>query len=327
MSLPPPKMVFLLPAKAAELDRIRQYDPDVDITMFTTGVMVWTLQTYIRLRDAGIPVELAAEPPARGIAFVHADSYNWLLGKMLPESDLHIVAMRADCNPNPGADSEIVQNLYGADGRRSHYVPLWPQPGLEVRDPARGTKLAIATFKGFVESMHPYLGTSDWVHALAGMGIHWQPQQTRFVTQFVVNATTDWHDYHSVDAIVALRPDLTSNYPGKPASKLINAWRAGVPAILGTEIAYRELRRTNLDFMEVATPADAVAALNHLRRSPETYSAMVANGEERALEFSVSSVVQYWARFIESVLGSFDNPAVTRARQEKARRRPLPARS
>jgi hypothetical protein len=322
MALVPPKVTFMVPAKAAELDRLRGLDPDADVPMFSTGVLAWTVQTYIRLRDAGYPVELAAAPPARGIALVHADSYNWLLTTITPESDLHIVAIRADCNANAGADSEIVQNGHGADGRRIHHIPFWPQPGLIARDPARGARLEVATFKGFVESMHASLCAPEWEHALARIGVRWQAQETRFVSQFVVNVKTDWHDYEAIDAIVALRPDLSNDYPGKPASKLINAWRAGVPAVLGPEIAYRELRQTNLDFAEVTSSADALAALDSLRRSPDTYRAMVANGLERARQFSVAMVVEQWVRFIDSVLADFDEPAQARSRRENARRRP-----
>jgi hypothetical protein len=321
MSLPSPKIVFLLPAKAAELDRLREYHPDIHIPLFATGVMVWTVQTYIRLRDAGFPVELASVPPTRGIALVHADFGNWLLRTATPESDLHVVVMRADRGASANVDSEIVQNRHSADGRRAYYIQHWPQPGLKPRDPARGSHLTVATFKGHVSSMHPYLRTSDWDDDLARIGIRWRAQNTEFVSSFVVKGTTDWHDYESIDAIVGLRPDRVDDYPNKPASKLVNAWHAGVPAILGPEIAYRELRRTNLDFIEVASPSAAVRALENLRRSPETYRAMIANGCERARQFSVDSVVEEWGHFIEFVLKDFDTPTATRARRENAIRR------
>lgn len=54
----------------------------------------------------------------------------------------------------------------------------------------------------------------------------------------------DWRDYSSVDVVLAARdahPDLLLT---KPASKLVNAWLAGCPALLGPEPAFQDLRRS-----------------------------------------------------------------------------------
>lgn len=71
----------------------------------------------------------------------------------------------------------------------------------------------------------------------------------RFVSRF----QGEWHDYQHVDAVLAIRDCPPVVLATKPASKLINAWKAGVPALLGPEPAYRELRTSPLDFLEAAS--------------------------------------------------------------------------
>src|SRR5436309_1927650 len=80
--------------------------------------------------------------------------------------------------------------------------------------------------------------------------------------------------------VLAVRPEGRST--NKPASKLVNAWLAGVPALLGPEIAYRELRRSELDYCEVSSLAEAQAAVDRLLGDPGLYNAMVENGRARA---------------------------------------------
>jgi hypothetical protein len=81
----------------------------------------------------------------------------------------------------------------------------------------------------------------------------------------------------------------------KPASKLTNAWAAGVPAILSPELPYRELRRSSLDYLEARSGAEALEAIDRLVSDPALYSAMVANGLERAREFHSDCLTGRWA--------------------------------
>ena len=68
----------------------------------------------------------------------------------------------------------------------------------------------------------------------------------------------------------------------KPASKLVNAWAAGVPAMLGPEPAYRELRSSPLDFLETPAAEAVLDAIDRLRGEPGLYAAMAENGLRRA---------------------------------------------
>jgi hypothetical protein len=83
-------------------------------------------------------------------------------------------------------------------------------------------------------------------------------------------------------------------HTGKPGTKLYNAWLAGVPAVLGPEPAFRELRRHELDYLEVTSVEEALAAIDRLRSDPALYRAMVDHGRERARDFSVEAILDRW---------------------------------
>lgn len=63
----------------------------------------------------------------------------------------------------------------------------------------------------------------------------------------------DWRDYREADVVVAVRPFDSSLHAAKPPSKLINAWLAGVPALLGAEAA-RSFRRSGAVRSRTAGP-------------------------------------------------------------------------
>jgi hypothetical protein len=120
----------------------------------------------------------------------------------------------------------------------------------------------------------------------------------------------EWHDYRQVDAILAIRPVATADWTSKeiasvfsqqrkPASKLYNAWLAGVPAILSPEIAYQDLRQSPLDYLEAATIPEAMTALAGLQRDPARRRAMRDNGRLRAREFTAERTTAEWRSILE----------------------------
>jgi hypothetical protein len=284
--------VFYLPDQH-EVAKLTSADMDRDWQIFSTGVQVWIGQTYLRLSAAGYPVSLQSVPPERGIVVVHADHAPRLFADRRLLSTLTVIVVRADRPPQPYADAEIVQNMQSATGH-AHYVQHWPQPGLISRDLARGDAVRNIAFKGSVGEMADGFKGTDWTDALAAEGMAWRADAAQW-TGNGVSYQMHWHDYHDIDAIVALRRDTSHMHVRKPASKLINAWLAGVPAILGPEVAYRELGRPGSDYLEAASPAEAFRALCHLKNSPELYRQLVLNGQRRALEVNAKAVTDRWA--------------------------------
>ena len=292
-------VVFVLRGEA-DLAALEELDPERVPDEFRRGERAWILQTYLHLRRAGHPVRLAASPPAAGLAIFHAKQKREVF-RLTTSPDVLLVAVRGDLRPVRSAAYEIVQCRRSQDGRRTFAVPHWTQPGLRPRDPARGARLERIAFKGFAENLHPALRGEAWRRALGVRGLTWVEDATGFLATGAL-APLAWEVYTDVDAVMALRPRPVGQGRDKPASKLVNAWLAGVPAILGAEPAFRDLRRSELDYLEVATPEEALAALDRLRGEPGLYRAMVDNGRERVREFSREALVARWAELLFEVL-------------------------
>ncbi|MBW8873366.1 MAG: glycosyltransferase family 1 protein [Acidobacteria bacterium] len=309
------RVTFFLDALDAEddeedLDGLRRLDPDRDWRSFQRGEQVWVLQTYLRLARAGRPVELAAAPPGEGLIVFHAKQARALRRQRHLLGDAVLVAARADNRQPLIADFEIVQNGRFADGRRRFHVPHWPQPGLLPRDPARGTAIRRLVYKGFDGNLHPDFRGPEWRELLAARGIEWVVDAARFAGRDTDSQALDWPDFRAADLVLAVRPEGRST--NKPASKLVNAWLAGVPALLGPEIAYRELRRSELDYFEISSLAEARSAVDRLLGDPGLYEAMVENGRARAAEFTAEALLPRWETLLFETIPALVPPRWSR---------------
>src|SRR5262249_29736407 len=147
----------------------------------------------------------------------------------------------------------IVQSNVKPDSDRRRFVPLWPQPGLLPRDPARGERVETVAYFGREGALPPWFREPLFVNELAQCGVRFEIRHDA------------WHDYREVDLVLAYRLETPSMLEVKPATKLYNAWLAGVPALLGEEPAYRALRQSDLDYVPVASAGEAVAAVRALK--------------------------------------------------------------
>ncbi len=286
---------FYLPERQAlnGLDPLT-IDPDRDWSVFGTGVYVWILQTFVRLRLAGCPVSLVDTAPASGIVVVHADYVERLLSEARSPADLTIVSAQADRRRRHWlADFSIVQNA-GDANRTSFFIPSWLQPGLVPRLADRGTRVENIAYFGNIKGLHPELTSPGWAATLRAHGMRWDARTITFGGNDQYYRDTRWNDYTTVDVVVAVRGPQSWNVKPKPAAKLQNAWAAGVPAILSPERQYRELYRSPLDYCEARDSKDVFAAIQELRANPALYSRMVQNGFERAREFSAERLVSRW---------------------------------
>lgn len=242
------------------------------------GNEIWIIQTWLELRRRGWPVTLTDRFVPGTVCVAHYDD---IALKEFP-SDCFIVGVRADRPALPVAAVRIVQNPAGQHSRRDVFVPHWPQPGLIARDPARGTRVERVAYVGVPYNLHEAFRTEEFARSVRRLGM-----------VFEVRAH-DHHDYRDVDAVLAVRPGTRYDSDLKPASKLVNAWQAGCPALLGAESAYQHLRQSDRDYLEVTTPAEALAALGRLAADPVMYRQMVDNGLVRGQAFSREAVAQRW---------------------------------
>jgi glycosyltransferase involved in cell wall biosynthesis len=298
VSHPSDEVSFYIPDEP-DLDALGQLDPDRDWQVMRRGQR-WVLQTYLRLRGAGYPVRLASQPPAAGTLVYHRKHQKILKKQLDGLHDVTLLGIRGDRKECYLAHFEVVQNGRWADEQQRFYIPYWPQPGLLPRDPGRGIKMRRITFKGFDLNLHPYFFSREWKAWLEDQDMEWVHHSIPHGPSESQGVGVDWHDYREIDAVLALRPPPRKlhdrrGHTEKPASKLFNAWHAGVPAILGPEYAYREVRRSDVDYLEATTPEEVRAAVLRLHREPDLYRAMVENGRRRAVEFGSDRILARWS--------------------------------
>ncbi len=260
------------------------------------GEYAWTLQTYLRLRDDGFPCQLTGKMPEDGIVLDH---YKSLAFNFQPGAKLLIVYLKADKPLRPYTQLRIVQNTYESKNLRdSYYMPHWPQPGLIPRNPMRGDKFEIAAFFGTGGNLASELLSSSWREQVKALGMQW-----------CFKGRTQWNDFSDVDVVVAVRrfgsrkQSWWTKEQGawKPPTKLYNSWNAGVPAIIGYEPAFRDERRSELDYLEVNSLDETISALEYLRNNKAFRQAMIENGRICAEENAPAKLVKRWRDYLTDV--------------------------
>lgn len=298
----PVKVTFFVP-DISNIKDLSGLDPDRDWRVLKNG-REWVLQTYLRLHRSGYPVELSNTVPDDGFVVFHP-LHKSILREALPRRNrVVLVSTRGDCRVAMEADFEILQNGYWSDEKKRFFIPYWPQPSIIPRNPERKSSVKTISFKGYDANVHSYFLDTEWLEWMNTNQIQWRHDSTSFEFTEKSPVPVDWHDYAGVDVLVAVRPlpdrrkKLAPDYRNKPANKLYNAWRAGVPAVLGREYAYREQRRSALDYIELQKPEDAKEAVLKLKNNPNLYRDMVQNGFERAKEFTAEQIVEQWAEVL-----------------------------
>jgi hypothetical protein len=265
---------------------------------FRKGIYCWTLQTYLHLKNYGFPCELVDTIPPEGVILAHWDS---LPKELIPSGKQLIVCLQADRARHPYAQIHIVQNPEGLNrnlmvwGDRyllaghDYFMPLWPQPGLIPRSPQRASQFENLCYLGLESNLLPEFQTSDWRQQLQNMGINWT----------IISEFDRWNDYSQIDGILAVRSFTSRGFAWKPATKLFNAWHAGVPAILGCETAYRAERKSDLDYLEVKSIEETLKAIQHLKENPQLYQAIIENGYQRAQETTREKLTLRWSNLFK----------------------------
>jgi hypothetical protein len=246
---------------------------------------VWCVQTYLVLKRMGLDVVLVDHIVPGQICCV---AYQDLWPRDLPYRSF-IVCVRHDRGRPHVCEHNIVQCHLNLENRRDHLIPLWPQPRLLKRDPTRGERLENIVYKGLDIYLAKPFRAPEFARELAAMGV-----RLEVTSGDLENRKADWSDYREADAVIAVRNVTEYDLSIKPPSKLVNAWLAGTPALLGPEPAYQHLRRSPLDYFEVRTVQEALDAVRKLKSDPALYRAMVENGFARAQDFSLQKLATVW---------------------------------
>lgn len=244
----------------------------------------WVFQTYLLIRPQWSNVTISDHFREGCINIVHYDN-------LKPASGLgnyFIVSIRADRDPTFISDLEVVQNRLCVATPRQYFITPWTQPGLIPRDPARGTTLENIAFIGNIKNLAYRFQQASFRESLAELGVN-----------FIIE-TKNWWDYSSIDLVLAVRDGKPLFTNSKPASKLIIAWLAGCPALLGPEPAYREIGSDGVDYLEVSEPSQVIELVQALKQDPGLYERLVLSGRERAKAFSLEHIVAEWEDFLNT---------------------------
>jgi len=252
------------------------------------GTSSWIVQTYLQLKCRGLDVHLVPHYVPGAICVVSREELmKSTLLKTLPFRS-YVVVCQQD-RPRPAiCEQRIVQNRLNIHTKLDHYLPHWVQPELKPRNLDRQTKIQTLVFKGRWYYMPADYKTPGFIKALENLGVSYT-----VTPDYAVNLN-DWSDYSEADLLLAVRHRSNLYLESKPPTKLINAWLAGCPALLGPEPAYQNLRQSELDYIEINSPDDVLAALHQLQADPDLYWAMIENGWERSQAFLPSRTATLW---------------------------------
>lgn len=290
------------------------WDPDAEPWRFASGVGHNVFELVVRLRSTGIDVSLGSRVP-RGSRLVVL--FGWLAFPKPYRAQATRVAIRAHGRiALIRSDTplgwrlplrpivELMPTRASITEPWQQWVPPLPQRGLVPRRPSRMGTIRSVAFKGNPGSVPEELLSAGWGAELATRGVEWLLD----VPTQVDGSDQTWHDFARVDVVLCVRrrsPE-SGSLARKPATRLINAWRAGAVPIAYREPGFRELGRDGVDVLFVDDPAGAVASIDALRRDPARISSLENAARVRAEEFDPGRVLGLWR---ETLLEAASQPS------------------
>lgn len=250
----------------------------------------WVIIPFIYFHRAGLEPRHAPRPVAGAINIASAHD----LGIRERTVRAFIVCCRADAHLPELANFVFEQNQLRTAETRVAWTPHWPNPGLIRRHADRGARFETIAYKGHVGNLWREFRDERFLGALREIGVTLRLD----LRDPPAGAPLRMHDYSDVDAVIAVRNLTEEDIKTKPASKLVNAWMGGAPALLGREPAFRELRRSNLDYIEIASPEGALEAIKKLKADSALCERMRQNGFVRARSFYVDELLNYWVELL-----------------------------
>jgi hypothetical protein len=273
------------------------------------------LRTYLKLKQQDLNVEIATRLVPGKICVVLARDL-----RLRPHlADSFVVGCCADHGKSVISDIEIVQNRASVESDTVILVPHWPQPCLIPRCVERGDRIENLVYKGRSHNLYHDFRTSGFSEKLAEICVRLSIDDEKR------REIPDWGDFRTADVVLAVRDLTERDALLKPASKLVNAWIAGSPALLGPEPAFRELRESDLDYIEVRTVDDVLDAIRRLKSNPALYHRMIANGLKRAEDFTRDRIAQRWVDVLSGPVAEHYRRWLKQGRVRRLARFPLRA--
>lgn len=266
---------FLIDAQT-DIAGLDSWDPDAEPGRFANGVGHLILELHRRLLQRGLVTTIGTSIPegttllvvmarrmswARPLARVH---YAWRLRRhrvVFVRNDLTIDFVRrfrVDVEVAPSR-TFLTSEVRGA----ACVLPPLPQRGLIPRDPSRGDRIERVCLKANPRNIPEQLLERSMLDRLDELGVSLDIDAPATES----GADQRWNDFGDVDVAICARRDGQETIC-KPATKLLNAWAAGVIPLASREPAYEEIgtdRRDVLFFDDV----DEIPELLHLLRTDD----------------------------------------------------------
>lgn len=259
--------------------------PDLLPSGKAASAQAWLFQTWMAVRDE-VDSSIVQSLPENGIVVTLS---NLLPPNFRASRHQFIAAVVADFLPHSGAQLQILQNA--AHARRlpgSIFMPHWPQPNLIPRNPARGDAFETVAFFGDEQNLAPELRTAAFKNELREVcGL-----------QLRIQKSNEWHDYSAVDAVLAVRDFSNARHLHKPATKLYNAWIAGVPFISGCDSACAAEAKNGTEYFTARSKTELLKLLAHLKNNPALRKATVEAGQKKSASRNRDAVRRLWVDFL-----------------------------
>lgn len=268
-------------------DLIRNKNPGISsdyINRYKNGRDGWIITTYLELLNRGYDVELSESFAPGKICVAHHDHIIWVRKSSIRS---YIISIKADRALTYTCENEIVQSPTSLETRSDYYIPYWPQSNIIPRDVNRGSKIENIVYMGRERNLGARFRDEEFQKKLINLGVNLK-----------IIDRPNWHNYYTADLVLAIRDGTEHYLKSKPANKLVNAWIAGIPAIVGNEPAFKALRRSELDYFTAETQEDILSIVKKLKASPNMYNDMAQNARMRAAEFSFDAISKYWEKIL-----------------------------
>ncbi|MFV0337417.1 MAG: glycosyltransferase [Chthoniobacterales bacterium] len=249
----------------------------------------WIYQTWVFLKQAGADVRLVHRLPDSGMI---VSLSNCLDQDFRASKEQFVIAIVADFLPHVGASWQVVQNPNHTESLpRSSFIPLWPQPNIIPRDSLRGERFETLAFFGHEPNLAPELRDADWKKIFYNStGVN-----------FEIRDAERWSDYSDVDCALGIRDFTRQKHIHKPATKLYNAWLAGIPFIGGNDSAFQAERKSPFDYFQVYSPNDIIECVQRLKSNAEFREETLRHVRKRAQEFTPEAIRQRWLDFFRDI--------------------------
>lgn len=253
----------------------------------------WTF--FLMLANQGVEVQICNEFPSSGILVIHKA----FAVHFDRNPNLFVVSMQWDYKRDDRAQVHLVSNHFKTRTSSLDWLDRISFPGLRfyvqppthscltMRNADRGNRFETLAFLGAEKNLAADFRTDSFRQRIEALGM-------KFI---IVSDPDKMNDYSEIDAVLAVRK-LGRRIAHKPPQKLINAWRAGVPAILGREVGYQELHESDVDYLEVNSVEEVVQALERLKSDPLFRERMSNNGLAKAERYTPEAIEKVWCDLV-----------------------------